>query len=85
MNELSRELAEGRVGLAEAELQLAAARRIPFPGAAAQILSGTVGSAAFALMFGGGLAEAAAAALAGCNRQRLPVGLQAAARPLFSS
>ena len=33
MNELSRELAEGRVGLAEAELQLAAARRIPFPGA----------------------------------------------------
>ena len=40
VNELSRELAEGRVGLAEAELQLAAARRIPFPGAAAQILSG---------------------------------------------
>ena len=39
----------------------------PLPGAAAQILSGTVGSAAFALMFGGGLAEAAAAALAGCT------------------
>ena len=66
VNELSRELAEGRVGLDEAELQLAAARRIPFPRPAAQVLSGTVGSAAFALMFGGGPGEAAAAALAGC-------------------
>ena len=51
VNELSRELAEGRVGLDEAELQLAAARRIPFPRPAAQVLSGTVGSAAFSEKF----------------------------------
>ncbi len=66
VNKLSRELAEGKVGLAEAERRLAAARRIPFPGGAAQVLSGTVGSAVFALMFDGGLAEAFAAAAAGC-------------------
>ena len=65
VNELSRELAEGRAGLDEAEVQLAAARRIPFPGAAAQILSGTVGSAAFAFMFGGGAAQAGGGARGG--------------------
>ena len=66
VNELSRELAAGQVGLDEAERRLVAARRIPFPNVKAQVLSGTVGSAAFALMFGGGLGEAAAAAAAGC-------------------
>lgn len=66
VNELSREIAAGKVGLAEAERRLVAARRIPFPGVKAQVLSGTVGSAAFALMFGGSLWEAAAAAAAGC-------------------
>ena len=65
VNELSRQLAAGRVNLEEAEQQLVAARRIPFPGLAVQILSGAGGSAAFAMMFGGSVLEALAAAVAG--------------------
>lgn len=65
VNELSRQLAAGKVNLEEAEQRLVAARRIPFPGLAAQILSGAVGSAAFAMMFGGNVLEAMAAAAAG--------------------
>ena len=66
VNELSRELAEGRLTLPAAERRLAAARRIPFPKGRVRVLSGTVGSAVFALMFGGGAPEALAAAAAGC-------------------
>ena len=65
VNELSREIAAGQVNLEQAELQLVAARRIPFPGGLAQVLSGAIGSAAFAMMFGGGIWEAVAAAAAG--------------------
>ena len=65
VNELSREIAAGQVDLEQAEQQLVAAQRIPFPGLPAQILSGAVGSAAFAMMFGGSLLEAVAAAAAG--------------------
>lgn len=65
VNELSRELAAGQVNLEQAEQQLVAARQIPFPGLPAQILSGAIGSAAFAMMFGGSFLDAVAAAAAG--------------------
>ena len=83
VNELSRELAAGQLDLPAAERRLVAARRIPFPGAKARILSGTVGSAAFSLMFGGGPVEALVAGAAGCAASvwlwrcgRLPALLQ---------
>ena len=80
VNELSRQIAAGRAGLDEAELKLAAIRRIPFPEGTVQVAAGTIGSAAFALMFGGALRDALAAAAAGalvsvyllaCQKHRL--------------
>ncbi len=85
VNELSRELAAGKLGLDEAELRLAEARRIPFPDLGAQAICGAAGSAVFALMFGGSAGEAFAAAAAGgaasvylwlCGRFRLPAVFQ---------
>ena len=65
VNALSREIAAGGVTLDEAEHRLAEARRIPFPKGKTQLLAGMSGTACFALIFGGTLRSALAAAVAG--------------------
>ena len=63
VNALSRQIAAGGVTLAEAECRLAEARRLPFPKG--QLLAGMSGAACFALIFGGTVRSALAAAVAG--------------------
>ena len=53
VNALSREIAEGSMSLDEAESRLVLARRIPFPKAWVQLVSGMCGAFCFALIFGG--------------------------------
>ena len=65
VNALSREIAAGGVTLDEAEHRLADARRIPFPKGKTQLLAGMSGTACFALIFGGTIRSALAAAAAG--------------------
>ena len=65
VNALSREIAAGGVTLDEAECRLAEARRIPFPKGKTQLLAGMSGTACFALIFGGTVRSALAAAAAG--------------------
>ena len=62
VNALSREIAAGGVTLDEAEHCLAEARRIPFPKGKTQLLAGMSGTACFALIFGGTIRSALAAA-----------------------
>ena len=65
VNALSREIAQGNMTLDEAESRLVMARRIPFPKPRVQLASGMCGAFCFAMMFGGTLRSALAAALAG--------------------
>ena len=65
VNELSRELAAGRLDLPGAEARLAEIRAMPTRRAAALIAASAAGSACFAYLFGGFLAEAAVAFAAG--------------------
>ena len=65
VNALSREIAEGSMSLDEAESRLVLARCIPFPKDWVQLVSGMCGAFCFALIFGGTLRSALAAALAG--------------------
>ena len=83
VNALSREIAEGNMTLDEAESRLVLARRIPFPKDWVQLVSGMCCAFCFALIFGGTLRSALAAALAGflangylllCGRHDLPGG-----------
>ena len=83
VNALSREIAEGNMTLDEAESRLVLARRIPFPKDWVQLVSGMCVAFCFALIFGGTLRSALAAALAGflasgylllCGRHDLPGG-----------
>ena len=83
VNALSREIAEGNMTLDEAESRLVLARRIPCPKDWVQLVSGMCGAFCFALIFGGTLRSALAAALAGflangylllCGRHDLPGG-----------
>ena len=83
VNALSREIAEGNMTLDEAESRLVLARRIPFPKDWVQLVFGMCGAFCFALIFGGTLRSALAAALAGflasgylllCGRHDLPGG-----------
>ena len=84
VNALSREIAEGNMSLDEAESRLVLARRIPFPKDWVQLVSGLCGAFCFALIFGGTLrsALAAAAGLAAswylllCERHELPGGFR---------
>ena len=85
MNALSREIAETNMSLGEAEYRLAAAQRIPFPKEWVQLVSGMGGAFSFAMIFGGDLRSAIAAAVAGlaasgylllCGRYSLPGGFQ---------
>ena len=62
VNALSRKIAAGGVTLDEAECRLAEARRIPFPKGKTQLLAGMSGTACFALIFGGTIRSALAAA-----------------------
>ena len=85
VNALSREIAETNMSLGEAEYRLAAAQRIPFPKEWVQLVSGVGGAFSFAMIFGGDLRSAIAAAVAGlaasgylllCGRHGLPGGFQ---------
>ena len=85
VNALSREIAEGNMTLDEAESRLVLARRIPFPKDWVQLVSGLCGAFCFALIFGGTLRSALAAAAAGlaaswylllCERHELPGGFR---------
>ena len=85
VNALSREIAAGDMTLDEAESRLVLARRIPFPKDHVQLLSGMCGAFCFALLFGGTLRSALAAALAGflasgylllCEQYELPGGFR---------
>ncbi len=85
VNALSREIAQTEMSLAEAELRLAEAQRIPFPKDWVQLAAGASGAFCFALIFGGDLRSAAAAAVAGliasayllfCGRRSLSGGFQ---------
>ena len=71
--------------LDEAESRLVLARRLPFPKDHVQLLSGLCGAFCFAMMFGGNLRSALAAAGAGlvaswyllwCGRHEVPGGFQ---------
>ena len=85
VNELSRQIAQTGMTLDEAESRLVLARRIPFPKDGVQLVSGMSGAFCFALIFGGTLHSALAAALAGflasgyllmCERHELPGGFR---------
>ena len=65
VNQLSREIDGGRVSLPEARARLEAIRRSPDASFAAQVAASAVGSAAFCVLFGGSLRDAAAAFIAG--------------------
>ena len=85
VNELSRQIAAGGITLDEAESRLVMARRIPFPAGKTQLLAGMSGAFCFALIFGGTVRSALAAAAAGllvsayllfCEQKNLPGGFQ---------
>ena len=86
VNQLSRQIASGEVETVdEAETRLAQAQRLPFPKDSVQLLSGLCGAFCFAMMFGGNLRSALAAAGAGlvacwyllwCGRHQVPGGFQ---------
>jgi conserved hypothetical protein len=85
VNELSRQIAQTGMTLDEAESRLVLARRLPFPKDHVQLLSGLCGAFCFAMMFGGNLRSALAAAGAGlvaswyllwCGRHEVPGGFQ---------
>ena len=65
VNELSRELAAGRLGVVEAEARLNTARTLPRSTPQLEILACVVGAAGFAYLFGGTLADMPVVAVAG--------------------
>ena len=65
VNELSRELAAGKLNLDEAEQRLQDARALPPAPPRVLRLAGAAGAACFGYLFGGGLAEALVAGIAG--------------------
>ena len=65
VNELSRELAAGRLGVEEAEACLQQARSVPRTSPAGERLACIVGAAGFAYLFGGKPLDAAVATVAG--------------------
>ena len=67
VNELSRELAAGKLGVVEAEQKLAAARALPRVTPRREVLACIAGAAGFAYLFGGTLADVPVAAVAGAN------------------
>lgn len=71
LNQLSREICSGECPLSEAWIRLEECRSIPYGKNWVYILACGVGCAAFALLFGGGLPDAAAAFLGGMLLQGL--------------
>ena len=65
VNEISRELAAGRLGVAEAEQRLAEARTVSRITPRVETLACIVGAAGFAYLFGGTLADMPVAAIGG--------------------
>ena len=65
INELSRELAAGQLGVEEAEVRLQQARAVPRTSTVGERLACIVGAAGFAYLFGGTPLDAAVAAVAG--------------------
>lgn len=85
VNELSRQVASGKLTLDEAELELARVQRLPFPSWELQVLASAMGAFCFAVMFGGNLRSAFVAAGAGlltngyllvCGRYNVPAMFQ---------
>ena len=72
VNELSRELAAGRLGVVEAEARLNTARTLPRSTPQLEILACVVGAAGFAYLFGGTLADMPVAAVAGLLEAVVP-------------
>ncbi len=82
VNELSRELAVGRLGVVEAEARLNTARTLPRSTPQLEILACVVGAAGFAYLFGGTLADMPVAAVAGLlEGARLPAVCEARHQP----
>lgn len=65
VNQLSREVAEGRYSIGQTEEKLEEIRRMPGKSFHIQILASGVGSACFCYLFGGSLTDSAAAFAAG--------------------
>lgn len=65
VNQLSREIVNGRYTLEEAEQQLEQIRRMPPKRKWVQILASALGSASFCYLFGGGLLDSAVAFVSG--------------------
>ena len=65
VNQLSREVAEGKCSLAQLETRLKAIRSMRQKPAWEQILASALGSAAFCIIFGGGFEDCLAALVAG--------------------
>ena len=65
INQLSREIEQGKYTLPQVREELKRIRRIPEPSKFLQILSSGLGSAAFCVMFGGDVLDATAAFIAG--------------------
>ncbi|MBO6080739.1 MAG: threonine/serine exporter family protein, partial [Bacteroidales bacterium] len=65
VNQLSREVAEGKCDLAQLETRLKAIRAMRPKPAWEQILASALGSAAFCIIFGGGFEDCLAALVAG--------------------
>ena len=65
VNQLSRQIAAGGITIDEAESRLVQAKCIPFPKDRVQLAAGPSGAFCFALIFGGTLRSALAAAVAG--------------------
>jgi len=65
VNQLSRQIAAGGITIDEAESRLVQAKGIPFPKDRVQLAAGPSGAFCFALIFGGTLRSALAAAVAG--------------------
>lgn len=76
VNELSREIAAGKVPMAEAFGRLDAIRAMPRKSAAVRLLACAVGTAAFAYLFGGTAVDAGAAFLAGLVLEPLRIALE---------
>lgn len=85
VNTLSRQIAAGQLSLDEAELRLAQIQNMPGITAREQVLASSLGSACFAILFGGGLVDFFVALAAGaalgwfllvCDRHSVSAMLQ---------
>lgn len=77
VNQLSRDIEHGRYTLAEAHTRLQAIRHMPARPFWEQVIASAIGSAAFCIIFGGGLADSAVAFVAGLLLYMFVLGITA--------